>query len=125
MTSVRPSGDNSRSLAGNGTSAWKYIERAGWLAFHQAKPAVMKSPKNVAARIQPTRSHFRRGGGTLSPSPAREPASTSQRSSLARSLALRQRSSGSFARHFLMTRSSARGGIGWGSGLGGGAALQE
>jgi hypothetical protein len=45
-------------------------------------------------------------------------------SSLARSLALCQRSSGSFARHFFTTRSSAGGVKGWSCEMGGGSAVR-
>ena len=52
--------------------------------------------------------------------PACEPASPIQRSSLATSWALCQRSSGSFSRHFFTTWSSAGGITGWTDEIGGG-----
>ena len=82
------------------------------LAFHRAAPAPIRSNRSKAASSQGISSQVLRRSGTRPGSCACEPPSAIQFNSLARSLALCQRSSGSFARHFLTTRASAGGVIG-------------
>ena len=72
------------------------------------------------ASSQASRSRLRRRSDSVAGTPACEPASPIQRSSLATSCALCQRSSGSFSRHFVTTWSSAGGITGWTDEIGGG-----
>src|SRR5271165_1174911 len=110
------------SFAANGTAAWKYSGcRRLLLARHQATPAASDTKKNVAASSQLARSHLLCPAVTRPASPACEPDSLIHFSSLARSLALCQRSSGSFARHFLTACSSAGGVIGFAALIGSGS----
>jgi hypothetical protein len=88
---------------------WKYIGRAQrLLACRQAVPPATANRKNAAANSQPARCHFPIPACVRIASPACEPASTIHFSSLAKSLALRHLSSGSFARHFLIARRQLR-----------------
>src|SRR5882762_11881492 len=113
MARIRRSEDQARSFAGKGTEVWKYIGGGRLLfACHQAAPPATAKRKNVAANNQLARCHLLLPAGTRSGSPVCECPSAIQFNSLARSLALCQRSSGSFARHFLTTRASAGGVIG-------------
>src|SRR6266403_4131431 len=100
---MRPSGDSARSLAANGTEVWKDIARGRLLLkFHKVTPAAISIRKNAAATTQPERSQLLRPPGTCPACPADELVSRIHLSSLPRSLALCQRSSGGFARHFLI-----------------------
>ena len=94
------------------------------LAFHQAAPVPIRSNRSEPASSQGMSSHVLRRSGTRPASTACEPPSAIQFKSLARSLALCQRSSGSFARHFLTTRSRAGGVIGCKAAIAAGSAVR-
>src|SRR5215472_7487482 len=96
-----PSGDKARSFVANGTDAWKYIGR-GWrlLACHKVVVMANASRRNVEAANQPARSQVLFRGWSLAVAAACELVSLAHFSSLARSLALCHRSSGSLPRHF-------------------------
>src|SRR5579859_1772721 len=101
------------SFAANGTGLWKYIAEGRLpVPAHQAATAASINRKNTAANNQLKRSNLLRWTGTATIAPGREPCSAIQLNSLARSLALCQRPSGSFARHFLTSRSRAGGVMG-------------
>jgi hypothetical protein len=91
------------------------------LAFHQAAPPATASRKKVAANSQLARCHFVRPAGARPATPVCEPLSAIHFSSLARSLALCHRSSGSFDRHFFTACSSAGGVIGFAALIGSGS----
>ena len=112
---VGSSGGGTTSLT-NGRSASRATPRS---RSAQPKPATAAAAQ-PAARIQASRSRLLRRSASVVGTPACEPASPIQRSSLATSWALCQRSSGSFSRHFFTTWSSAGGIIGWTDEIGGG-----
>src|SRR5262245_33739763 len=80
-------------------------------ASRAPRPATARA--RTPAITQDTRSFRRRAAITGAATPVWDPDSAIQRSSLPRSRALCQRSSGSLARHFRTTRSRAGGDIGW------------
>src|ERR1700682_2747153 len=122
MANVRPFGDMARSLAENGTEVWKYIARGRLLLVcHQAAPPPSIATKNRAANSQPARSNLLCPAEMRPATPVCEPVSAIHLSSLARSLALCHRSSGSFARHFLTAWSSVGGVIGFTTLIGSGS----
>src|SRR5215469_9316631 len=122
---VLPSGEMARSAAANGTAALKYIGGSTrWLAFHQPNAAPRNNTVDANAAIQPRRRLFAGGTGTAVEAAVWEPLSAIHFSSLARSLALCQRSSGSFARHCRTTRSRAGGAMGCTCDIGGGSVVR-
>jgi len=105
---TRPSGDSATSLAGNGKGLEKYIVRRESRALtHQAAPTPTAISNSKTASHQPARSQFLRLAETCTGTPFCESASAIQFNSLARSVAVCQRSSGSLASHLLTTRSNA------------------
>src|SRR5450631_1634608 len=80
--------------------------------------------RTATAEIQIQRSRPRWGVAPDTGLPTCDPLSAIQFNSHTRSLALCQRSSGSLARHFLTTRSSAGGVIGCSVAIGGGSAVR-
>ena len=111
----RTSGGGTTSLT-NGRSASRATPRS---RSAQPRPATAAAAQ-AAARIQARRSRLLRRSASVVGTPACEPASPIQRSSLATSWALCQRSSGSFSRHFVTTWSSAGGITGTTCEIGGG-----
>ncbi len=91
---------------------------AGRRSWTATRPAVASPSK--ATSPQASRSRLRRRTEKVAGTPAWDPASPIQRSSLATSWALCQRSSGSFSRHLFTTWSSAAGITGWTDEIGGG-----
>ena len=97
--------------------------------LHRARPAHGRhaerppAPRPARARVAQARpSRLRERGATAAATPACEPDSPIHLSSLPRSAAFCQRSSGSLARHFFTTRSSAGGDMGCTDEIGGGSA---
>jgi hypothetical protein len=110
------------SFAANGTEVWKYIARGRLLLVcHQAAPPASITTKNRVANSQLARSNLLWPAERRPSIPACEAVSPIHLSSLAKSLALCHRSSGSFARHFLTAWSSAGGVIGFTTLIGSGS----
>src|SRR5262249_41874679 len=92
---------------------WKYMGNACLLlVFHKVTLRITANRKKMAVKSQLARSQLLRRVGTRTASVGCEPPSAIQFNSLARSVAVCQRSSGSFDRPLLTTRASASGVIG-------------
>src|SRR5262245_8810282 len=124
MATVVPLGAMVKSYAGNGSAAWKYWSDGGrLLRLHHVNAPTASSTSEAAATSQGRRLVLV-CAAALGEAPACEPDSAIQRNSAARSAALCQRSSGSLARHFRTTRSSAPGANGCSWLMGGGSAVR-